>query len=59
MLFKSPVLKLKRGRINIIELNEEHKLQGEKEAAILFEEADSIFVKSKSDIGTKGATLLN
>ena len=30
-----------------IELNKEHKLQGEREIAILFEEADGIYVKKQ------------
>lgn len=38
-----------------IELNEEHKLQGEKEAAILFEEADGIFVKKQKRYRHKGS----
>lgn len=37
-----------------IELNEEHKLQGEKEVAILFEEADGIFVKKQKRYRHKG-----
>ena len=38
-----------------IELNEEHKLQGEKEVAILFEEADGIFVKKQKRYRHKGS----
>ena len=37
-----------------IELNKEHKLQGEKEVAILFEEADGIFVKKQKRYRHKG-----
>lgn len=38
-----------------IELNKEHKLQGEKEVAILFEEADGIFVKKQKRYRHKGS----
>ena len=48
-------LKLKRLRIKYIELNKEHKLQGEKEVAILFEEAEGIFVKKQKRYRHKGS----
>lgn len=37
-----------------IELNEEHKLQGEREIAILFEEADGIFARQQKRYRRKG-----
>lgn len=37
-----------------IELNKEHKLRGEREIAILFEEADGIFVKKQKRYSHKG-----
>lgn len=38
-----------------IELNKEHKLQGEREISILFEEADGIFVKKQKRYRHKGS----
>ena len=46
--------KIEQQENRYIELNEEHKLQGEREIAILFEEADGIFPKLQKRYRRKG-----
>ena len=53
MLFRNSVRKLKQKKTDI-ELNKEHKLCGEREIAVLFEEADGVFVKKQKRYRHKG-----